>query len=59
MCNLRYLMVNPIITYTLSIYNQPPKSPLSGGLDEASISDTIGERLHIYIVHHNKKRRMD
>ena len=56
-------MVNSIITYTLSIHNQPlnphpPSSPcqegdLSGGLDEASIRGTIGERLHIYIIHHN------
>ena len=52
-------MVNSIITYTLSIHNHPPKSltplaplvrgeTLSGGLHEASIGGTIGERLHIY-----------
>ena len=60
-----YVMVNFRITYTLSIHNQPPKSPNplnppcqgdlgnSGGLHEAAIRGTIGERLHIYIVHHN------
>ena len=47
------IMVNSIITYTLSTHNQPPKSPLSGGLHEASIRGTIDERLHIYIVHYN------
>ena len=26
---------------------------MSGGLHEASIRGTIGERLHIYIVHYN------
>ena len=49
-------MVNSAITYTSSMYDQPPKSPLSGGLHQASIRGTIGERLHIYIVHHNLYR---
>ncbi len=57
------IMVDSIITYTLSTYNQPPNPPsppcqggnLSGGLHEASIRGTIGERLHIYIVHYNSK----
>ena len=46
------IVVNSIITYTLSIHNQSPKSPLSGGLHEASIRSAIGECLHIYIVYH-------
>ena len=54
-------MVNSIMTYTLSIHNQPPKSPnplnppcQGDFIHEASIRGTIGERLHIYIVHHNE-----
>ncbi len=35
------------------MHNQPPKSPLSGGLHEASLRGATGECLHIYNVHHN------
>ncbi len=47
------IMVDFRITYTLSMQNQPPKSPLSGGLHAAWLRGTTGKRLHIYIVHHN------
>ncbi len=56
-------MVDFRIIWTRPMNNQPPKSPnppsppcqggnSSGGLHEALIRGTIGERLHIYIVHH-------
>ena len=32
------------------MHNQPPKSPLSGGLHEASLREATDERPHIYIV---------
>ena len=53
-------MVDFRITYTLSMQNQPPKSPPDfigmyhslGGLHEAWLRGTTGKRLHIYIVRH-------